>query len=72
VFDVFDRYDLAGNEVSYADVARELAISVMQVTNHLHAARQRFRALILAEIRALSGSDAEYRAEARELLGIDP
>ncbi|HSL71235.1 MAG TPA: hypothetical protein VK864_13395, partial [Longimicrobiales bacterium] len=38
VFDVFDRYDLAGNEVSYADVARELAISVTQVTNYLHAA----------------------------------
>jgi DNA-directed RNA polymerase specialized sigma24 family protein len=72
VFDVFDRYDLAGAEASYAQVADELGISVTQVTNHLHAARQRFRALVLDEIRALSSSEAEFRAEARELLGIDP
>jgi hypothetical protein len=72
VFDVFAAYDLADGESSYGSIADQLSIPVTQVTNHLHAARRRFRELVLAEIRATSGSEAEYRAEAREILGFEP
>ena len=71
VFDVFATYDLAGSDASYNEVAQQLAIPVTQVTNHLHAARRRFRELVLAEIRATSPTEEEYRAEAREILGFE-
>lgn len=74
VFRVFERYDLqaADSETrTYAAVARELDLSVAQVTNHLHAARHRFRELALINLRALVGTDEEFRAEARELFGIE-
>ena len=70
-FAVFDAYDLADDEANYNEVANRLGIPVTQVTNHLHAARRRFRALVLEELRALSSSDAEFRADAREILGVD-
>ena len=41
------------------------------MTNHLHAARRRFRELALLNLRALVGTDEEYRAEARELFGLE-
>jgi RNA polymerase sigma factor (sigma-70 family) len=72
VFAVFDRYDLGPSTgASYADVAQELALTVGQVTNHLHAARKRFRAIMLSQLRELSSSDEEFRAEAKDILGID-
>jgi len=70
VYQVFDRYDLSGAEPSYAEVAAELNLPVTQVTNHLHAARRRFRELVLDEIRVMSGTDEEYREEVRDILGI--
>lgn len=70
VFTVFERYDLGPREgVSYATLGRELGVSVTQVTNHLHAARRRFRDIVLDELRELSGSEEEFRAEARDILG---
>jgi hypothetical protein len=72
VFAVFDRYDLGPADGGrYADLAAELGISVSQVTNHLHVARRRFRELVLTRLRELSSSEAEFREEARELLGFD-
>jgi DNA-directed RNA polymerase specialized sigma24 family protein len=72
VFAVFERYDLgSGAGVRYADAGRELDLTVTQVTNYLHAARRRFRELVLLRLRALCGSDQEYREEAREILGVD-
>jgi len=76
VFLVFERYDLHparddGNGMTYAEVARELGLSSTQVTNHLHAARRRFRELALLNLRALVGTDEEYRLEARELFGLE-
>jgi DNA-directed RNA polymerase specialized sigma24 family protein len=72
VFAVFDRYDLGPSTgASYADVAQELALTVGQVTNHLHAARKRFRGIMLSQLRELSSSDEEFRAEAKDILGID-
>jgi RNA polymerase sigma factor (sigma-70 family) len=71
VFQVFERHDLrpaAG--VSYASVAAELGITVAQVTNHLHAARRRFREIALAHLRDLVATEDEYRSEARDLFGL--
>jgi RNA polymerase sigma factor (sigma-70 family) len=75
-FTVFARYDL--NEIegelerpSYADLAAELAIPVTQVTNELSAARRELRSIVLDLLRELTGSEAELRAEARDVLGID-
>ena len=72
VFAVFERHDLTpGPETSYATVARDLQLSVAQVTNHLHLARRRFREIALVQLRDLVGSEDEYRTEARELFGVD-
>ncbi len=71
VFAVFQAYDLSDADPGYADIAAKLGIPVTQVTNHLHAARKRFRSLVLDELRAVSGSDAELRAEVREILGVE-
>jgi DNA-directed RNA polymerase specialized sigma24 family protein len=72
VFTVFERHDLAPQPgTSYASVARELELTVFQVTNHLHTARRRFRDLALAQLRSLVATDEEFRLEARELFGVD-
>lgn len=75
-FAIFERYDLDrqqadfGARLAYADLARELGLTVHQVTNHLAAARRIFRARVLDHLRDATGSDEEFRAEARELLGL--
>lgn len=71
VFEVLRRYDLEpAPDRRYSQVADTLGLSVSQVTNHLHSARRRLRALALEEVRALCASDSEYRDEARALLGV--
>lgn len=71
VFEVLRRYDLEPvPNLRYAQVGESLGISVTQVTNHLHSARRRLRALALEEVRAMCANDAEYREEARDLLGV--
>lgn len=68
----FERHDLGPDDgAGYAAIAAELGLTVSQVTNHLHAARRRFRELVLDQLRELSGSDAEFREEAREILGVE-
>jgi len=72
LFRVFERHDLApAPDVSYASLARELDVTVSQVTNYLHAARRRFRELALSHLRSLCGTDEEFRLEARELFGME-
>jgi RNA polymerase sigma factor (sigma-70 family) len=72
IFRVFERHDLAPtSDVSYASVARELDVTVSQVTNYLHAARRSFRELALGHLRGLCGTDEEFRLEARELFGVE-
>jgi RNA polymerase sigma factor (sigma-70 family) len=71
VFEVLRRYDLEPvPDLRYAQVAEALGLSVTQVTNHLHGARRRLRALALDEVRAMCADDEEYRDEARALLGV--
>jgi RNA polymerase sigma factor (sigma-70 family) len=75
-FALFERYDLEGPDAavrpSYADLAREMGIPQTQVTNHLAWARREFRRLVLEALEEATGSEEEFRAEARGLLGIDP
>ncbi|HEX6316404.1 MAG TPA: hypothetical protein VFZ73_16150 [Gemmatimonadaceae bacterium] len=73
-FDVFLAYDVdaANDPPRYADLAVRFGIPVTQVANYLHWARSRFRGHVLDTLRALTGSDAEFREEARALLGRAP
>jgi RNA polymerase sigma factor (sigma-70 family) len=73
-FTVFERYDLEDGpqRPTYAVLAAELGIPVTQVTNELAAARRDLRAGVLDALRKLTGSEAEFRAEARDALGFDP
>ena len=74
-FAVFVAHDIDGAErqtpPTYASLGSEFGIPVTQVTNYLNWARRRFREHVLATLRALTTSDAEFRAEARALLGVD-
>jgi RNA polymerase sigma factor (sigma-70 family) len=73
-FALFQRYDLddANREsLSYQDLAEAYQLPVTQVTNHLAWARREFRRLLLDRLRHLCGSEREFRAEAKELLGLE-
>jgi RNA polymerase sigma factor (sigma-70 family) len=70
-FAVFRRYALEREErgLSYADVARELGVSVTDVTNYLTWTRREFRRIVLEKLREVTATDDEFEAEARALLG---
>jgi len=73
-FAVFERYDLEDDSArpTYAALGKALGIPATQVTNELAAARRELRAIVLDTLRELTVSDDEFRAEARDALGIDP
>jgi len=75
-FALFERYDLeapdSGDRVRYADLAGEFGLRVTQVTNHLAAVRRDFRRLLLDRLRELTATEEEFRAEARQILGVEP
>ena len=75
-FALFHRYDVedadATPRLTYASLARETGISVTDVTNELAWARRAFRQIVLDTLRRVCASDEEFRAEARDLLGVDP
>ncbi|MFI5120193.1 MAG: RNA polymerase sigma factor [Thermoanaerobaculia bacterium] len=75
-FTLFSAYDLEGDAAvdrpRYEDLARRFETSAVDVTNQLAAARRDFRGVVLALLRELTVSDAEFRAEARALLGMEP
>jgi len=72
---LFARYDLEAPGTSdaptYAELGAHHGIPVTQVTNHLSWARREFRRIVLVRLREISGSDDEFRAEARALLGVE-
>jgi len=73
---LFEAYDLCGagdgERPSYAALARSHGLTETQVLNHLAWARRRMRAHVLEVLRRLAGSEAEYRDDVRDLLGIEP
>jgi RNA polymerase sigma factor (sigma-70 family) len=74
-FRLFERYDLddAGRGgLTYESLAAETGLTVSLVTNRLARVRREFRAAVLETLREITGSDEEYRLEARLLLGRAP
>ena len=69
-FAVFEAYDVAG-DASYRELSERFGIPETSVTNHLSAMRRRFREQVLDTLREATATDAEFRAEARSLLGVD-
>lgn len=73
-FDLFLRYDIdddaAASRPTYAALARDLGLRVTDVTNELAWARRAFRGIVLDGLRAVCATEEEFRAEARDLLGI--
>lgn len=74
-FAVFEKYDVVGPSAatlpSYGGLAAEFGIPETQVTNYLAFARRRFRHHVLETLAALTASDDEFAAEAREILGVE-
>lgn len=73
-FELFERYDLAPERpasLTYDALGREYGLNAVTVTNYLAAMRRDFRRAVLDTLRELTCSDAEYRAEARRLLGVE-
>jgi hypothetical protein len=46
-------------------------VTEVTVTNRLAAARRDFRRILLEQLRAITGSESEFREEARALLGLE-
>jgi len=74
-FALFRRYDIDDADETtrptYAALAREYGLPVTGVTNELAWARRAFREIVLERLRRICASDEEFRAEARDLLGVD-
>ena len=77
-FALFSAYDLdeganpSGGRPTYDELAGVFETTAVDVTNQLAAARRDFRRIVLDLLRELTVSDAEFRFEARALLGIEP
>ena len=69
-FQLFERYDLSDDEVSYASLARDFGLDTATVNNYLAAARRDFRRIVLEKLREITATDEEFRTEARSLLGV--
>ena len=50
-FQIFERYDLNDDNVSYASLAEEFGLDVSTVNNYLAAARRDFRRIVLEKMR---------------------
>jgi len=70
IFEAHDVEDATRDRPSYRDLAERFALPETTITNHLAWARSAFRRHVLAVLRSLAGSEAEYRQDAQELLGI--
>jgi DNA-directed RNA polymerase specialized sigma24 family protein len=71
-FIAFEQYDLTEDEAgrpTYADLARRLGLSTIEVTNELAAARREFRRFVLEALREQCATDEEFEAESRALTG---
>ncbi len=75
-FRLFARYYIEGadeaGKITYAQMAEQFGLSATQVTNYLALMRREFRNTLLAKLREITVNDAEFRREARALLGDEP
>lgn len=74
-FQIFEDYDLADRQdergPTYGELAADYGLPVTDVANYLVWARREFRRLVLARLREMTGSDDEFRREARSILGVE-
>jgi DNA-directed RNA polymerase specialized sigma24 family protein len=70
-FQLFERYDLNDDEVSYASLAKDFGLDTTTVNNYLAAARRDFRRIVLEKLREITATEEEFRTEARSLLGVE-
>jgi RNA polymerase sigma factor (sigma-70 family) len=74
-FQIFEAYDLedSGDDrgPTYGDLAATYEIAVTDVANHLGWARREFRRLVIERLREMTGSEDEFRREARSILGVE-
>jgi len=72
-FRLLELYDVeeGGKQLTYDEVARQFGLKASDVTNYLAFARREFRRIVLEQLREMTASLAEFRREARSLLGID-
>jgi hypothetical protein len=72
-FRAFERYDLNDSDTrpTYAQLAEELGVTTISVTNYLAAMRRDFRKAVLSRLRQLTATEREFRSEARAILGVD-
>ena len=71
---LFEIYDLGAEgepPPPYAALAQRFGVSVSDVTNGLSLARRELRKIVLGLLGEMTGSDEEFRLEARALLGVD-
>ncbi len=71
-FRIFEKYDIdrdPDSKLSYRELSLELGIPETAVTNYLAYARREFRKAVLQKLRETTGSEEEFRNEARRLLG---
>ena len=68
-FEAISLYLSAGGKdaPSHADLAKRLSISESDVNNRVHRLRQRYRELILEEVRSYSESEEDAQQEVRDL-----
>ena len=71
IFELYDLQESVDSKISYASLANQFGLKTTDVTNYLAAARRDFRRILLEKVRELTGTEAEYQAEVRALLGID-
>ena len=67
-YELLERYDLADERPTYAELAKSFAISLTDVTNRLSRIRRQLRGAVLDVLRELTASEEEFREEARALL----
>lgn len=70
-FQLFERYDLVEDGVSYASLAKEFELDQTTVTNYLAAARRDFRRIVIEKLHEITATEEEFRNEARSLLGVE-
>jgi len=72
-FLIFEAYDLEPGErrPTYDQLAERFSLPATTVTNHLAWARREFRRIVLERLREITGTDDEFRREARVLLGVE-
>ena len=72
-FRLLELYDIeeGGKELTYEQVAKQFGLKPSDVTNYLAYARRELRRIVLEQLRDMTGSEDEFRREARTLLGVE-